>query len=207
MKTAMVLGLAGALMMLCGDMALYYSPDDYGNDGTLEPIINIMKKLGRRRLYIGGLLGPFAAFVYCLGYYHIPLMTDEKHLLLGQVCFLVNCLGIIGGGAYHSHCANLGLIPRHGSAEDKEEVLRYLGVQKNAFFIPQAAGFIVLAVLVAAGWTVLPRWYFLLTPGVLMLLLPLMRKLPKGLHMVVCGGWTNMISVIYYAAALISVSV
>lgn len=28
-------------------------------------------------------------------------------------------------------------------------------------------------------------------------------RLPKGVHVVVAGGWTNLISVIYYVAVLI----
>ena len=167
----MLLGLIGALMMFAGDMTLYYTPDDYEHDGTLRPIMNIMKRLDRTRLYPGGMPGPIAAFV--------------------------NCLGIIGGGAYHSHCANLGLITRHSHDDDIKEVTDFLDVS-------QALGFVALAVFIVMGWTVLPRWLLLLTPAPLMLL-PLLRKLPKGIHIIVCGGRTNLISVIYYAAALTAV--
>ena len=56
------IGFLGAILMFVGDMALYYSKQDYVTDGTLRPIIAIMKNLSRRRLYIGGMLGPIAAF-------------------------------------------------------------------------------------------------------------------------------------------------
>ena len=40
--------------------------------------------------------------------------------------------------------------------------------------------------------------------AVLMFLLkPLARKLPKGLHMVISGGFTNIIFVVYYLSMLI----
>ena len=37
--------------------------------------------------------------------------------LITPVIFLLSCLGIIAGGAYHSHCAYLGLL----GADDKLE--------------------------------------------------------------------------------------
>ena len=55
----------------------------------------------------------------------------------------------------------------------------------------------------AAGKTVLPRWMFLLSPGILFLLKPIVGRLTKGIRIIVSGGWTNLISVIYYAAVLI----
>ena len=203
LNTILLIGLIGALVMFIGDMVLYYSKDDYVSDGTLYPIIDIMGKESRKRLYIGGTLGPIAAFVYCVGYYHLVLVMDERYEMIGWCCFAINCLGIVCGGAYHSHCANLGLIGRHKNEEVMDEVRKYMNVQKRIAFGLQGIGFILLAVVIVLKWTVFPRWLVLFTPGVLFLLLPLTKKLPKGLHMVIGGGWTNLISVIYYGVALI----
>ena len=65
----------------------------------------------------------------------------------------------------------------------------------------------LLAFLIVAGNTVLPRWMFLLSPGMLFLLKPVVGRLPKGIRIIVSGGWTNLISVIYYVAVLIALSV
>lgn len=62
---------------------------------------------------------------------------------------------------------------------------------------------ILITTLIALGFTVFPRWLAVFTPGILYLLLPVMKKLPKGLHIVIYGGWSNLISVIYYAVAII----
>ena len=56
------------------------------------------------------------------------------------------------------------------------------------------------------GKTVLPRWMLLLSPGILFLLRPVVGRLPKGVRIIISGGWTNLISVIYYAAVLILLS-
>ena len=45
----------------------------------------------------------------------------------------------------------------------------------------------------------------LLSPGMLFLLKPAVGRLPKGIRIIISGGWTNLISVIYYAAVLIAV--
>ena len=170
----------------------------------MNPIIEIMKKVSTKRLYIGGMIGPLTAFLYCVGYYHLVLFSMENYVTFGWVLFFINCLGIICGGAYHSHCANLGLIGRHDN-DSLKEVENYLNFQKTVAFDIQAVGFVGMAFMIVMDWTVLPRWMVLLTPLVMFLLMPLVRKLPKGLHMLICGGWTNLISVIYYIAALICV--
>ena len=41
--------------------------------------------------------------------------------------------------------------------------------------------------------------------GMLFLLKPAVGRLPKGIRIIISGGWTNLISVIYYAAVLIAV--
>lgn len=198
----LIVGLCGAILMFIGDMVLYYSKDDYVGAATLQAIIDIMKRESRTRLYIGGMIGPIAAFFYCVGYYHLVVMMKEEFRVLGWICFLINCLGIICGGAYHSHCAYFGLIGRHDTKESLEEIHKYLNVQKTVAFGLQGIGFLMLAVFIGLKWTMFPRWMFIVTPGILFLLLPLTRKLPKGIHMIISGGWTNLISVIYYGVAL-----
>ena len=44
LNTILLVGLFGAVLMFIGDMILYYSKEDYVTDGTLNPIIDIMKK-------------------------------------------------------------------------------------------------------------------------------------------------------------------
>ena len=195
-------GLCGAILMFIGDMVLYYSKDDYISDGTLNPIVNIMKNNSRARLYTGGIIGTFAAFLYCRGYYHLVLIINEPYRVFAWICFFINCLGIICGGTYHSHCSYLGLIGRYNHEKILDEIHKYLNVQKTISFSIQGLGFILLALLIALKCTIFPRWVTLFTPGILFLLFPFTKNLPKGLHMIISGGWTNLISVIYYMVLL-----
>ena len=201
----LIAGLIGSLLMFMGDMVLYYSKEDYTSDGTLNPIIAIMKKESRPRLYAGGIIGPLAAFIYCIGYCHLVLIMDEQYQIFGWACFFINSLGIICGGAYHSHCAYFGLIGRHDAKIALEEVHKYLNVQKAVTFGLQGIGFLLLAICIILKWTIFPIWFAIFTPGILFLFFPLTKKLPKGLHMIISGGWTNLISVIYYGVALVLV--
>ncbi|MBR1700906.1 MAG: hypothetical protein IJ716_03020 [Lachnospiraceae bacterium] len=67
----------------------------------------------------------------------------------------------------------------------------------------EGLGFLLLILLIATGKTVLPKWMFILSPRILFLLKPAVGRLSKGMRIIISGGWTNLISVIYYAAVLI----
>ncbi|MCH5194193.1 MAG: hypothetical protein J1F11_09545 [Oscillospiraceae bacterium] len=199
-------GLITGLLMFSGDMLLYYDKKDYVSDGKFDSVIDIMKNLSDKRLYAGGLIGPIAAFLYCIGYYHIVLIADDKISALAMTALLLSCMGIIIGGAYHSHCAYLGLIGKLNDKKAMDTVIKYFTALNKLSILFQAAGLLILLICVAFGWTKLPNWLAIFTPGVLYLLLPLIRKLPKGIHIIICGGWANLIFVIYYLAALIYIS-
>ena len=92
LNTILLIGLSGAILMFTGDRILYYRQDDYVADGTLNPIIDIMKTESRTRLYIGGIIGPVAAFLYCIGYYHLVLVMNEQYQILGWVFWCLLCL-------------------------------------------------------------------------------------------------------------------
>lgn len=197
------IGLIGAVLMFCGDMILYYDRRDYEQTGTLEPIIGIMRTLPARRLMTGGLIGPVAAFLYCIGFYHIVLITDGSAYYLAFASFLLNCFGIIAGGAYHSHCAYLGLLGKDEQREDLDIVMRYFSKLSFILYAGEGLGLLLLIILIVMGKTVLPLWMAILSPGVLFLLRPLARRLPKGLHMVISGGFSNIIFIVYYLVMLV----
>lgn len=200
--TTLIAGLFGALLMYCGDMTLYYDPRDYKNDGTLEPIIRIMRELPPRRVMIGGWIGPVAAFLYCVGFGHIVLAAAEADRAAATAAFLLCCLGIITGGAYHSHCAYLGLLGGEEHRAALDVVMKYFLRMSAVLYGGEGLGLLIYVFLLASGRTLFPAWLAALSPAALFLLTPLVRRLPKGPHMAISGGWSNLIFVIYYIAAL-----
>ena len=202
LTTTLVIGLVGALLMFCGDMTLYFDKNDFEQNGSLQPIIDIMKNLPKIRVMIGGWIGPVAAFLYCIGFYHIVLIADEASHTLAFTAFLLACLGIIAGGAYHSHCAYLGLLGQDEQKEDLKIVMSYFQKLPIILYAGEGLGLLVLLILVVMGKTILSVWMAVLMPGVLFMLRPLAKKLPKGLHMVISGGFSNIIFVVYYLVML-----
>lgn len=211
MLSVVIAGLAGALLMFAGDMLLYYTPEDftYGPKASsaekIQAIVDVMKELPTKRVMGGGMIGPVAAFLYCVGFSHMVWMTDESMRTLAVAAFLFSCFGIITGGAYHSHCAYLGLLGEDRFAEALKAAQSYFQKLPLILYAGEGIGFLLLAVLIVSGQTILPRWMVLLSPGILFLLRPVVGRLPKGIRIIVSGGWTNLISVIYYLAMLIAI--
>ena len=58
-------------------------------------------------------------------------------------------------------------------------------------YIAEGIGFLLLAGIIVTGNSILT------SPLFLMLLKPLVVRLPKGVRVIVSGGWSNLISVIY----------
>ena len=198
------IGLLGSFLMFLGDMTLYYDPNDYDSKNTINNIVGIMKNVSVKRLYIGGLLGTRFAFIYCIGFYHIVLATKENYLTIGWFIFLINTLGIILGGAYHMQCAYLGLLSRYEDKGAFDEFLKFLKFQAKILFGIMAIANIALALVILFGYTVFPRWQALFTPIFLLVFTPLADRLPKSLHMIIRGGWFNLIYFAYYLSLLIN---
>jgi hypothetical protein len=206
-----IAGLAGALLMFAGDMLLYYTPEDFAYDSKsssaekIQAIVDVMKKLPAKRVMAGGMIGPVSAFLQCVGFYHIVLMTDDGMKSLAMAAFLFSCFGIIAGGAYHNNCAYLGLLGEERFRDALAVVESYFQKLPLLYYAGLGIGFLLLAFLIISGHTILPRWMFLLSPGILFLLRPAVARLPKGIRIIVSGGWTNWISVLYYLAALLAI--
>ena len=203
---SILIGILGSFLMFLGDMTLYYDPNDYDGKDTINNIIGIMKNVSIKRLYIGGLLGPICAFIYCIGFFHIVLGIQEKYLTIGWFVFLINVFGMILGGAYHIQCAYLGLLSRYENKGAFDEFLKFLKFQAKIVFGIMAIANIAIALIILFGLTVFPRWQALFTPIFLLIVTPLADRLPKGVHMIIRGGWFNLIYFIYYLSLLISFS-
>ena len=146
-----LIGLFGSFLMFLGDMTLYYDPNDYDGKDTINNIIGIMKNVSIKRLYLGGLLGPICAFIYCIGFYHIVLAAQEKYLNAAWFVFLINIFGMILGGTYHIQCAYLGLLSRHQNKGALDEFLKFLKFQAKIVFGIMALANIALALIFYLG--------------------------------------------------------
>ena len=147
----------------------------------MQAVVDVMKKLPDKRVAIGGMIGPIAAFLYCIGFYHIVAITDDEWKIIAHVAFFALCLGIISGGTYHSHCAYLGLLGDEKYSDAREIVIKYFSKLALVMYVGEGIGFLLLIVLIITNNTILPQWMFLLSPGVLFLLKKPFRRLPRGI--------------------------
>lgn len=196
-------GLFAALLMFCGDMLLYFTTQDFKVDSTLAPYVGIMKALPVCRLRLGGLLGPVAAFFYCVGFGSILLMTVEESKATALLATLLCALGIIVGGAYHSHFTYLGLLGKAGPPDWLPVVAKNIRLLSNVSTVLIALGMALLAGLIVLGKTGYPRWFVVLTPAVTYFLAPLWKRLPQPLRVVLLGGWYNLMFALFFVVLLL----
>lgn len=205
LQTAAIAGLLAALAMFCGDMLLYFTREAFAMDGTLTPYIRIMRKLPAWRMRLGGLLGPVAAFGYCIGFFQIPLSATAAWQTPAHIAALICALGIIVGGAYHAQFAYFGLLGRihDENGETMRIVTQNVTLLSRVSMLLLAVGVVMLAILIAAGQTIYPRWFVLLSPAVLYFLSFLWVRLPQPLRSVLFGGWSNLMFALYFLLALV----
>lgn len=204
MKIYALIGLIGAILMFFGDMSLYLDFNTKKQKNSINYTISAMRNVSRARLYLGGLIGPTAALLYLVGFHHITLIAGAESAALARISFIFCSLGLIIGGAFHSHCAYLGLIGRlQNSSEALNEVVKYIKIMAIFVYSCLGIGTGLLTLLIGLGKTLLPGWYIVFSPFLLIMLKPLLFHLPNRFEKIINGGWTNLIFVIYYIAVLI----
>ena len=201
----MLIGLSASLLMFAGDMLLYFTTGPYEviKNGNMAPVVEIMKEVPAWRLRLGGIVGPVAAFLHCVGFYHLILLFSPEYRPMAVVTACLFGLGIVIGGAYHSQCSYLGMIGKTGSLAALEQVERNLQYMAMPVFALPAAGCVLLIFSIWAGHTAAPRELVLFNPGVVHNLRYLWRRLPQPLKIVLYGGWNSLVYAVYYLAALI----
>lgn len=199
----LAVGLAGSLLMFAGDMLLYFTKGPYEMDGTLKPYAAIMKDLPERRVFIGGALGPVAAFLYLFGFAALGMLAQGEFAWAVWLAALLLAFALVCGGTYHAQYVYLGLAGKAGSEELLEKVTGNIGALSKLAIYPMYAGFVLLGAAVLFGQTVLPAWFVLLTPLVTSFLGFIWLKVPQPARCVLFGGWSNLVFTIMFAAALV----
>lgn len=203
-KIFLVIGVIAALLMFLGDMLLYFTTGEYDTKGVgFEAVTRIMKEIPEWRLIAGGAIGPIAAFLYCVSFYHVVLIAGASGKILAWSIMLLCSVGIIVGGAYHSQCSYLGLIGRLDCKEAMEKIEKNLNLLVGSAYIPQAIGYILLIIGIAMGMMNCTKLLIIFSPAVMFLLGFIWRKTKQPIRIVLYGGWNNLLFVVYYVAALI----
>jgi len=99
-RFAGVAGLCGALLFFAGDMLFY---GHWGSGaGFHEGMIETVRNASLARLYAGGLLGPVAACLCIVGFWHVYLNVRPAQARTGQVMLVAFVVLMIFGSAIHT---------------------------------------------------------------------------------------------------------
>ena len=201
-KITGIIGILAASLMYAGDMFLYFTTETISN--FEEEIIKTLGEVSITRLTIGGLIGPFAAFLYVIGFYQIYLAIKPSHKKMAKVIFVLLSLGILYGGAFHSHFTYLGFISSTNSAETLQLAEAYAKINSYLMILPAIIAHIALVFLILKNKTYYPKWMVLFSPVVLLWFSGILQLLPQPFMIIIAGGWNNIIFILLFSMSTIT---
>ena len=207
-RLAGIAGLLGALLFFAGDMLFYghLGPGSNFHDGML----NTVRHASLARLYVGGLVGPVAACLGILGFWHVyrNVNTPRFFARLMLVAFVAL---MVFGSAVHTLWTAKGLAIQncYGSDDVGCRALlpaldSYWSLAYNLGAAPGYLAAILLICLTLFGKTCYPRWTVLANPAFLILLSPLAERIPAPFGAIFAGGSTNLSIAIFFLVSILT---
>jgi hypothetical protein len=200
-------GIFGALLFFTGDMLFYghFGPGAGFHEGMLATVTNA----SLARLFAGGLVGPVAACLCIVGFWHVYLNVRPSAARLGQVMLAAFFVLMVFGSAIHTLWTAKGLAIKYCYGNDDagcralmQAINSYWNLAYNIGAVPGYAGALLLIALVLLGRTWYPKWTVLANPAALMLLSPLADRAPAPFGAILTGGSTNLAIAIFLAVSL-----
>jgi hypothetical protein len=200
-------GLAGALLFFAGDM-LFYGHFGPGNTFASAALATVQSS-SDARLFAGGLLGPIAACLCIVGFWHVYRNVKPEAKTLGEVMLAAFFVMMVAGSAVHALWVAKGIgmkycsAPQSGCAPVLELTKSYWNLLYDMSAAPGYAGTAILGYLVFFDKTIYPRWMILANPAVFLLLLSLgANYIPAPLGAILVGGTTNLSIAAFFAVSL-----
>jgi hypothetical protein len=207
-RLAGLCGLAGALLFFAGDMLFYgyFGPGAGFADGMRTTVM----QASNERLFAGGLIGPIAACLCIVGFWHVYLNIRPSSKVFGRVMLALFFILMVGGSAVHTLWTAKGLALKYcyGEGFPCSDLLMaiksYWTLVYNLSSIPGYLGGVLLIGLVIMGKTWYPRWTAVANPGVLILLSPLATKVTSPLGAILVGGSANLSIAIFFLVSVVT---
>jgi hypothetical protein len=200
-------GVSGALLFFAGDMLFYghLGPGAGFHDGMLATVRNA----SLARLFAGGLVGPVAACLCIIGFWHVYLNVRPSAARIGHVMVASFFVLMVFGSAVHTLWTAKGLAIKYCYGNDDagchalvNAINSYWNLAYNIGAVPGYAGAVMLIALVLFGKTWYPKWTVLANPAALLLLSPLADLAPAPFGAILAGGFTNLIIAIFFLVSL-----
>lgn len=200
LKITGYIGLLASLVMFTGDMLLYFTTQAFGD--FEKELLPSMANVSLARLIAGGILGPLAACLYIVGFYHIYLTVKDSYKIQGKVMLTIFSISIIVGGAFHAFFPAFGIVSAQGHPEMINFLMQYLQYFAGISFILMAIGWLVFIYLTIGKKTLYPRLMIVATPMVWIWASLLWGYLPQPYLIVIAGGWNNLVLTIFFIVSL-----
>ncbi len=199
-------GLAGALLFFAGDMLFYghFGPGANFAEGMLATVM----RASPERLFAGGLVGPLAAGLCMVGFWHVYLNMRPSNALLSRLIFMLFLALMVAGSAVHTLWTAKGLALKycygHGApcADLLTAIKSYWTLAYDLGAIPGYIGAVLLVVFVLLRKTRYPRWTVIANPAVLSMLSPLAARVPSPLGAILVGGFTNLSIAVFFLTSV-----
>ena len=206
-RLAGMAGLAGALLFFCGDMLFY---GHIGAGATFhEGMLRVVREAPVARLFIGGLVGPPAACLCIIGFWHVRRNITPRSPLFGRLVFYSLAAMMVVGSAVHALWVPRGLATRYEllgahAPELFAALRRYWELAYDLAAVPAYVGAILLLLAVLLGKSIYPRWTALANFGLLSLLAPLASAVPSPFGAILVGGFTNLCIATFFLVSIVS---
>ncbi|HET9801911.1 MAG TPA: DUF6796 family protein [Candidatus Acidoferrum sp.] len=201
-------GLAGALLFFVGDMLFY---GHFGSGANFSAgLIMTVTHASDARLYAGGLVGPFAACLCILGFWHVYLNTRASSPFLSRLILVCFSVLMVFGSAIHTLWTAHGLALKYCYAQSApcsdlaSSLKAYWSLTYNFGASFAYLGAILLLLLVLFRRTNYPRWTILFNPAILILLSQLADYIPAPLGAIFVGGSENLSIALFFLISLLS---
>jgi len=164
----------------------------------------VLRQGSLTRLFTGGLVGPVAACLCIIGFWHVRQNIVPRSPFLGRVVFYALAGMMVVGSAVHALWVPRGLAIKYADTvgafapELIAALRRYWELAYDLAAVPAYFGAILLAILVVLGKSLYPRWTVLANFGVLSLLAPLAERTPAPLGAILVGGLRIFLSQFFF---------
>jgi hypothetical protein len=204
-RTTGLCGLLGALLFFTGDMLFY---GHFGSAAQFhEGMLATLRNASLDRLFAGGLIGPVAACLCIVGFWHVRDNIRPTGGRLASLVFALFAMLMVAGSAIHTLWVARGIALKYcaDAGEPCHSVLTavqsYWSLAYNLGSIPGYLGAVILLLLVVTGRTYYPRWTIVANPALLYLLSPLAQRTPAPLGAILLGGFANLSIVTFFAVS------
>lgn len=207
-RLAGVAGLVGALLFFAGDM-LFYGYIGSGSSFAAGMLLTV-RHASVERLFVGGLLGPPAACLCLVGFWHVYRNVRPEAVVAGRIMLVAFLMLMVAGSAVHALWTVKGLAIKYCSGDDlacstlAAAIKSYWMLAFNLAAIPGYIGALLLAGLVVLGKTYYPRWTVLANPAALLLLSPLANSIPSPTGAILVGGSANLSIAAFFLVSILT---